>query len=1051
MNRIIVLSLFVILMIPEFIYADENIFIPKIPEKSETVDPKKYLNIEQMEHEKLIFRNIFDLHFKNWKEEFNREIEYEDFKSASNEKMMIEENNRVKEEKFSKVIEFLSQRIQINHNKIIQAEASFKLALYSYFAKKMDANKAIDVLQKGLNKFPVNSENMRLFIRMSLFTADLLLANERYDEAQKYYDAIVLQKVDANVFREELVRSFVGLGDTYYAHFQFKKAGNSYLHAQEIAKAGWLLDEERLAFLLAEIKIRLLWATFRSADYIQSSEYAYQLAREKVRYEKYFKDNILNDIIRVGAISLYERKDLDFYKKISSDLFAGDFAKKMVVKSFYYFSAAGFANQVEKYANAVKDKFYSSRELVGFVKAYLFALKKLNNMNKYFEISYYGTAYISKDSIWKSRFVLSQDEEEVRRDLISELSEDAAKYYYNLGLQNHSRIEFLKSAEIYSARLKENFRLDSKGILLQSYAQSLYQAQEYDLAIQASEESLKYPLEDYLKKVSWFQLINISHAKSGNSIDTKSKEYLLYEKFVDGFVAYFPLDPESRFALFESAKRAEFLGDLSNAKDRYERILSSPPLESQEQSNNEKNKVSLALALLLKKMGVENKDVMDSAGNLENYIKDYTVTKMAEDVVRMTNQAIAIEYAKQLKKDGKIRDAAKFLEMWSRNYVQNPEMSLVLLQSISEFAQLQDWEHILNITLNFQNIISDPNKLSALMFWQAKAQDMLLQFKAAALTYEKVFDSVKNTKKYDYILMKSSLERSAELFSFLNKIDDQARVSSKLYTVIMKSEKDQLKIAQFEIDLAELLFLNLQYAQSKNVLNVAMSRKKLSRKMNNKITIGLLKANLFINKNSWKYENDILRFIEINSGLKDKNKDEIDPYLLTSLLVEVNRFDEENFNNEVLIFKNDFSINRLRNIENIKNSIGSRLNVISKSKSLIKEAIITEILYAKLLTQTADLYTQLYYNKKAVDAYLLKANQFNLSARQHFYHALMSDQLSSGQKLLISMELSKFGKRDFSIPPEINIEDFTSDSALYNSISENLNSNNFLVKDEEKK
>ncbi|WP_186646692.1 tetratricopeptide repeat protein [Fluviispira vulneris] len=1051
MNIIILLFLIIISIFPKYIYADENIFIPKIPEKSETVDPKKYLNIEQMEHEKLIFRNIFDLHFKNWKEEFNREIEYEDFKSASNEKMVIEENNRVKEEKFNKVIEFLSQRIEINHNKIIQAEASFKLALYSYFAKKMDANKAIEVLQKGLHKFPIDPENMRLFIRMSLFTADLLLANERYDEAQKYYEAIVLQKVNANVFREELVRSYVGLGDTYYARFQFKKAGNSYLHAQDVAKAGWLLDEDRLAFLLAEIKIRLLWATFRSADYVQASEYAYQLARDKVRYEKYFKDNILNDIIRVGAISLYERKDIEFYKKISSDLFAGDFAKKMVLKSFYYFSAAGYANQVERYANAVIDKFYSSRELVGFVKSYLFALKKINNTNKYFEISYYGTAYISKDSIWKSRFVLSQEEEEARRELISELSEDSAKYFYNLGLQNHSRIEFLKSADIYSARLNENFRSDSKGILLQSYAQSLYQAQEYDLAIKASEESLKYPLEDYLKKVSWFQLINISRAKSENSVETKSKEYLMYEKFVDGFVAYFPLDPESRLALFESAKRAEFLGDLLNAKDRYERILSSPPLENQEQSNNEKNKVSLALALLLKKMGVENKDIMDSAGNLENYIKDYTVTKMAEDVVRMTNQTIALEYAKKLKGDGKIRDAAKFLEMWSRNYSQNPEMPLVLLQSISEFAQLQDWEHILNITLNFQNIILDRSNLSALLFWQAKAQDMLLQFKTAALTYEKVFDTVKNNKKYDINLIRSSLTRSSELFSYLNSIDEQARVSHKLYSVILKFEKDQLKIAQYEIDFAELLFLNSQYAQSRDILYSAIKRKKMSKKINNKILVGLLKANLYINKKSRKYEDDILKFIENNSVLKDKNKDDIDFYLLTSLLVEVNNFDEENFKNEEIMFKNDFSLNRLMNIENIKNFIGKRFKIISKSKDLVKEANNTEILYAKLLTKLADLYSQFYYNKKANDNYLLKANQFNLSARQHFYNALMSDQLSSDQKLLISIELSKFGKRDFAIPPEINIEDFSSDSALYNSISENLNSFNFLVKDEEKK
>ena len=51
---------------------------------------------------------------------------------------------------------------------------------------------------------------------------------------------------------------------------------------------------------------------------------------------------MLDDVVRVGALSLYESRQQDFYLKLAKDKAAGDFAKRMIINSFYYFTAAGY-------------------------------------------------------------------------------------------------------------------------------------------------------------------------------------------------------------------------------------------------------------------------------------------------------------------------------------------------------------------------------------------------------------------------------------------------------------------------------------------------------------------------------------------------------------------------------------------------------------------------------------------------------------------------------------------------------------------------------------
>ena len=62
------------------IFSEEKYFIPIITDETSFITKKQELFFKNEEQVKNIFKDIFELHFKNWKEEFLREIEFNEKK-----------------------------------------------------------------------------------------------------------------------------------------------------------------------------------------------------------------------------------------------------------------------------------------------------------------------------------------------------------------------------------------------------------------------------------------------------------------------------------------------------------------------------------------------------------------------------------------------------------------------------------------------------------------------------------------------------------------------------------------------------------------------------------------------------------------------------------------------------------------------------------------------------------------------------------------------------------------------------------------------------------
>ncbi len=1011
-------------------YCEEKYFVPVLTDETKYFTKKEELNYKNDEQIKSIFKGIFDLHFDTWKEEFKREINLNERNYNDIDKLEINNNKIIEEEKLNKSIEILKSVIKANKSPLPYAEACFKLALFSYVTHKLDAEKSREILDDGLKIPSLPSENKKLFVRMNLLAGSLALSKEKFNDAKKYYNEIFKIKLEPEEFREEMIRAYIGYGDAEFELYHFSEAHILYKKGLFFSKSFIGYSENKYTLLIAEIKLRLLWSSYRNADYKLATEYAQEIAREKGRYDNLLPKKVIEDVIRIGALSLFERKDANFYKILAQDKAAGDFAKKMIINSFYNFTSAGYASDVEKYAKQIETQFYTSRLFPYFVKARLVALNKENNINKYNQLSYYGSAFIAKNSLWKSRFILSEMEEEDRRAMINNVSLQAGNYYYNLGLGTKSRNDFLKSAEIYYARIQESFEGDLRGILFQSYAQSLMMAGDYKLAWEASEESLRQPLSEENLKISWFQLVNISRLQSEDELDTKSEAFKKYEKAVDGYIAHFPIDPQARLSLFESAKRAELLNDYDNARDRYEKILSSPPLYFKEQSQEEKDKVSLSLANLYIKMGSKDKEIPDAAGSLEKISNENNVSKIVQKVVIIANFSLAAFYAKKLKERGEFINSAKFLELWAKNYSNNPNSPEAILLAIKEFAAMQNWEHVQALSAYFIKNNSSNQMLNEAMFWQARSSDMLLQFSLASSLYDK---SAYNDDAYPSKGQKIfALKRAAEIYQLFQKHEDAARLLEKRAALDSNEKENENELAMIEFTSAQKYFDLKQYKKAEKLYQKILKRKSINREMKENANIGILSIALYLNKNRKASENKFDNYISniLIEANKNKNKNQTLINIANKSIMRVNTFDDEMFDFEN--YKNFSEIN-LNNINNMNLNKGylEKRSFYMKNFPIANKALVqTNTLLGKMSSIIADSYVEYYKKGHKKDSYLIISNQLQTEAKKYLYYALSNIENNSQEKLLLSSLLSRYTQRDFKISPEAKIQEEQSPSFI---------------------
>lgn len=1011
MKKIIIICIFIINFKS---YSEEKYFIP-------------FLNINNISDSDKnfdkIFSDVFNYNFDIWKEEFKNEINLNKKKNDILKIKKLEENKIIEEINMNKYLDILKSIYDLHDNSISYAEACFKLSLFYYVNKKNEIEKSINYLNDGLKVNNLSTANKKLFVKMNLLLGSILISNEKFSMAKKIFNEIIKLKLDKNIFCEEIIRAYIGIGDSEFELFQFNNAHTAYKNS--LLTSNYLdgINDRRHTELIGEIKLRLIWSSYRNADYKLSLEYIKYFLRERENYVNLFPEKILDDIIRIGAMSLYETKDINKYKEFSLEKVAGDFAKSIIIYSFYSSISYGNSFDVERIAKSIESQFYFSILFPDFIKVRLLALNKANNHQTLNNLAYYATAYIANNSLWRSKFKLSDIQEKNRRSLIYDYSMQSGKYFYDLGIATKSKMNFLKSAEIYYSRIQENYADDSRGYLFQLYAQSLMMAGDLNLAWNASEESFRYSLKKDELKISWYQLVRISRLQSQDTTNTKSDEFIKYEKAVDGYIMNFPLDLEARLSFFECAKRAELLNDYKNAAERYEKLMSMPSLYFKEQDQEEKDKVSLALANLYLKIGGNEKNVSDAASSLEKFSFQNKISEMVNKVIITNNYNLALEYANKLKKNGELINSAKFLELWAKNNEKNVNAANVLVLAIKECATLQNWEYVQILCNYFIKNFQSNVLLHEVIFWQARSSDKLLQFSRAAFLYNKSSD-INNL----YPLNKDkefALSRAAEIYRMLQLNEYEATALEKLSVIKSNLKKNSNEIAGIELVAAQKYFLVNNYSLSKKMYQKIINKINIKDEIMESAKIGILLVDLYsikkINKNIIKnnFDKHIKNILSSYNTFKFQD-------IIKESIGFINNYEKNEFNEESGKNISNININKLKII---LNSIKIRAEYLRKYDTTKKSFEETCYLLGNLSSKIAEIYKKFYMVKNKNDKYLIEENLFNNDSKKYLYDAFYNVDNNSKDFFILSTLLNRYSNSYFKVTPkaEMQIEQSSSD------------------------
>ncbi len=911
------------------------------------------------------------------------------------EKKEIDRNKQALNINLSKYKIILNDVIKKNESKFIVSEAYFRLSLITIEEDSKNLSSAINFLKKGLKNIDGQSESLDLYIKMNYLAGTLYLLTEDYSEAGSLYKKVIVainENGDAQLYAEEKIRSLIGKGDCDYLQLNFSSAFKSYQSAKEVLKKSINLYQKIQQNFEVLLDFRMILSSYRDGNYELAMSGIKNYSYKKEKFKKYIDSTSLKYLMNISGASLYELKNKTLFKEIAEDKIYGDFGKEIILKSFPLFLEAGESKFINEVAQSVKDNFYNSIYYYLFLKNWIEINKDNANKEHFFQVCYFSSTEISKNSLWRQKFILNKNQDDLRKEIVLKYSLPAAEFYYKQGLQNKTKISFIMSAEIYKSRIDEDDEKDNRGVLFQRYAGALFMAGNLQAALNAIDKGLEFRLEDSFLKSGLDLRVQIARELSSGSKTTTDENYQQYESAIDSFVTQFPKEPQARDGLFESAKRAENMDDFDNAKVRYERILSYISSSDDEFSLREKSKSIQALGAVLLKIKNSNLENVGIAAEFENYVSKFDTKNNAKSSMQAVNSKLAKNYYNKLNMDGKVLESADFLSSWAENNNKNPNSAEFYIDSMKTFAQLQEWKKVLLLAQNFSKLYPNNNRIFSAYFWQGKAYDNLLLFNLAAEYYVKsascdeIFPSVK-----EKIL---AIDKAILIYKELYKLRETAFSLEIKSELLFKNKANINEIAFTRMQAANIYFNLNEYKKSGNIYLSVSKIKEVEKNIKNESKINYLIVKLNEGKN-------VLPEIDLMIYKYSKNK-----FVINSINY-MNNYDKNLFNELDDIFHTKINLKKLDEMNLISRRIEKRVKDLSFSDMYA--------LLGKLNENLSANYAFAYYHGKKKEQYLKIAEIYKIEAKKFYTMALSKSKINDLNKMEIYFQARNY----FSIPENI--------------------------------
>ncbi|MBX9703655.1 MAG: hypothetical protein K2X39_05835, partial [Silvanigrellaceae bacterium] len=912
-----------------------------------------------------------------------------------------------KEEKSERAEENLRHLSRFSQNVLVKIKAKFELALFIYHQENKDIA-TIKVLLKEVIALSQSVPQAKdVYYDAHLFLADLLTQDNAYEESEALYKNVISMASQYKTYSIDTLRPYLGLGDSLFSQFRYQDAFNVYLQGFQLIKDLPILDGDEVPQneFLGIFRIRLIWSAVHSAQHEKALEHLLAFARECYLYENILTEKLINNIIESGAIALYEFDNIEKYIFLAKDVFKNDLCKQMVCHALLLLIQAGRADEADDIAETLQKFFFQSSQLLNLIDVRLKAIDKDKYTVRFYDFCYESVMKIKNNSFWKSKVTLTNQEEEFRKKLLDKITIASGTYFYSMGMQGKIKAYFEKSKQIYTARLEEYIEGESRGRLLMQAANSAFHAEDLSLAWQYAQASkLFYDSLDTLR-MAHFLSVSIARSLSKGCSSRQEESYQRYENVVDEYLSAFPDDPQARLAFFESAKRAEYLGDFLEAKRRFFYLLEVTDISSEKslQEVIDLEKISLALTQLLQKIPFQasHAKVLSS---LQKIMEASHLPRFSIEQVSQANAVSAKNYAQELKRNGKEKEAAYYLAFWAQENPLNLQSPQLMVEAIEGFALLQLWELVYEKAEQFGKYFpASPYYLKA-QFWKARANKERLLFRDAAFGFE----SVAVTQGSDVSLSLEeriyAFESAKDLYFSLGNVFDSARMSEKLAQLQSLHKLNLEDILRSEFDAALRYYSAQSFENASRMYRKIKSNKKLSTIFIQQANLGEIVANIGIPKQTYHARVSLDKFIKQTLIKIKLKKMLLQESFLDKAVHIANYNDVQHFNYDFYQLNTENYSLILPKLETLYKRLKLRRHKVENYINT-KEIIDSNVQIAKIALALSQEFRKYAQNKN--DKMLLKSIFYYESSKKYFYSALAFAKNSSEDKIFILQNLGK--------------------------------------------
>ena len=685
---------------------------------------------------KELFDELVQLNFDSWNDQYIKELIIAEGIAADSEQKSIE-IARSDDKKYTDTALNIFQNV-IEKGRRDDLESAARLKTAAILTQLRKSNAAIlKVLSPDFISEQFEVQNPAAGVRINLIRAHLLLKNGSLIKVEKALQRAVLLAGKIKNGSALRLQANLSLGDYFFESSLFSRAIDSF------EKSLLAINENEYEFAKwrSAVRARIFWSHYRAGRYDLASAEFVKVSQSLSFQDTVLSDAVIDELIRLAAISFYELKNETTLKSCLGNNLSGDWCHRTVIGLLKMHRNAGDVARAIRIGSATRPFFDQSRHRISFEREAIESLGQRDKSYAYWQYVGQRVLDFQKNGRWSGLFVSDTKLFFQREEFVREFAEKSGDNFYLWADKSGKKSDFDFSHKIFDALLQENISPESYGLLLQKSGDSALLSDNLSVALDRVEKSFKYVLTSDQERTGLFLQVEILRRFIFEEMSAKSEISRKYILAVDNFFLRFPRDSSARLAALECATKFEKWNQPAEFRERLHALYLNVGLDATASQVEREKIIHLLIKAELKLQDSNFMQTSRALSNLQQDVDSGNFSLLIKSEVAAANVAAIRTLALEFRKKGKLSEARDEVTLWVKRHKQHDQSALVLLDAMRVDAELMLFEDLLKIYPLMSELKNGVAYAAEAKYWQARAFEAQLKFNSAAQKYKEVAES----------------------------------------------------------------------------------------------------------------------------------------------------------------------------------------------------------------------------------------------------------------------------------------------------------------------